>query len=103
MTVRHFAGFVAGLLDRAGSTPDDIDCVVAHQASPGALAHMVKACGFRPGRVVDISAEYGNQIAASIPFVLDLAREQGLARPGQRIAMLGTSAGVSFGGLIVDL
>ncbi len=96
---RHFAGFVTDLLARAGWAHGDVDLVIPHQASPAALAHMIRQTGFAPEKVVQIAAEYGNQIAASIPFTLDLARRNGLIRPGMRVLFLGTSAGVSFGGL----
>lgn len=103
VTAKHFGAFVDALLQRAQTRREAIDRVVAHQASPGALAHMTRICGFRPDQVVNIAAQFGNQIAASIPFTLDHARETGLVRQGDRIAILGTSAGVSFGGLILDV
>lgn len=103
VTAKHFAGFVDALLAEAGTRREEIARVIAHQASPGALAHLTRLCGFRADQVVTLAAEVGNQIAASIPFVLDHAREAGLVRAGDRIAVLGTSAGVSFGGLVLDL
>ena len=103
ITARHFGGFVDALLAQADTRRKDIACVIAHQASPGALAHMIHLCGFSADQVVNIAAEYGNQIAASIPFVLDHARQAGRVRRGDRILILGTSAGVSFGGLVMDI
>lgn len=103
ITAKHFGPFVEDLLDRAKTKRDELACVIAHQASPGALSHLIKLCGFEQGQVVDIAAQYGNQIAASIPFTLDLARQTGRVRPGDRILILGTSAGVSFGGLVLDV
>lgn len=103
VTARHFGDFVAELLRRAATSRDAIDRVIAHQASPAALAHMTRICGFRNDQVVDIATRYGNLIAASIPFTLDYARESGLVRDGNRIAILGTSAGVSFGGMVLDV
>lgn len=103
LAAKHFDGFVQELLKKADTKLSEIDCVIAHQASPGALEHMTRSCGFSPDQVVNIVADYGNQIAASIPFVLDHARRGGRIRTGDRIAILGTSAGVSFGGLVLDL
>lgn len=100
---RHFGGFVDDLLARAGWAHDRVDLVIPHQASPAALAHMIRQTGFAPERVVQIAAGYGNQIAASIPFALDLARREGRVRPGMRVLFLGTSAGVSFGGLALEV
>ena len=99
LAAQHFAGFVTELLNRAGWRRDEVDLVVPHQASPAGLAHMIRLTGFAPDRVVNIAAEVGNQIAASIPFSLDMARRRGRIAPGGRLLMLGTSAGLSFGGL----
>ncbi|UCI06617.1 3-oxoacyl-ACP synthase III family protein [Mesorhizobium sp. B1-1-8] len=102
VTSRHFNGFVSALLERAGWRRDDVDLVVPHQASPFALAHMARQTGFAPEKLVDISARFGNQIAASIPFALDIARRDGRAAPGMKLLFLGTSAGVSFGGMALE-
>lgn len=102
LTARHFAGFVKDLMAGAGwDSPPDL--VVPHQASPGGLAHMVRLTGFDPATVMDVAADYGNQIAASIPVVLDLARRGGRLPAGTRVLVLGTSAGVSFGGLALEV
>lgn len=96
VTSKHFVPFVDDLLAEAGWHRDEIDLIVPHQASPMALAHMIRQCGFDPARVVDICANVGNQIAASIPFALTHAKDR--LRRGDKVLLLGTSAGVSFGG-----
>ena len=103
LTALHFRGFVDDLLTRAGWQRDEVNLVVPHQASPAALAHMVRQCGFRPDQAVMIAETVGNQIAASIPFALDVARQDGRLRDGARVVLLGTSAGVSFGGMALVL
>lgn len=102
LTAKHFGKFVGGLLENANTERAQVDRVIAHQASPGALVHMIKLCGFETEQVVNIASQVGNQIAASIPFTLDYAREHKLVKKGDRILMLGTSAGVSFGGVVMD-
>lgn len=99
VTSRHFNRFVTDLLERAGWSHDEVDLVVPHQASPFALSHMARQTGFAREKLVDIAARHGNQIAASIPFALDVARRQGRVTPGAKVLFLGTSAGVSFGGM----
>lgn len=99
---RHFKGFVEELLARAGWNRQQVDIVIPHQASPFALAHMVRQVGFAPEKLVDIVARYGNQIAASIPFALDIARREGRIAAGSKVLFLGTSAGVSFGGMALE-
>lgn len=103
ITAKHFGGFVDDLLAQADTAHNQINRVIAHQASPGALTHLVRVCGFETDQVVNIAADVGNQIAASIPFVLDHAIESGMVKSGDRIALLGTSAGVSFGGIVLDV
>ena len=100
---RHFGTFVADLLARAGWDHGDVDLVIPHQASPAGLAHMIRQTGFAPDRVIRIAASHGNQIAASIPFALDIARREGRLCPGMRVLFLGTSAGISFGGLALEV
>jgi 3-oxoacyl-[acyl-carrier-protein] synthase-3 len=98
LTSRHFKTFVDDLLQQAGWTQSEVDLVIPHQASPSGLEHMIRQTGLDRDRVVRIIEDHGNQIAASIPFAFDIAREKGLLSEGSRVLMLGTSAGVSFGG-----
>ncbi len=90
--------FVERLLQKADWRQDEVDLVVPHQASPHALAHIIKRCGFAADRVVDFVSVLGNQVAASWPIAFYKAREQGRIKPGMKLLILGTSAGVSLGG-----
>ncbi len=102
VVAQHFEAFVDELLARAGWRKADVDLVVPHQASPLALAHLSSRTGFAADRIVDISRDFGNQIAASIPTALDVARRTGRLSRGMKILLLGTSAGVSLGGLAME-
>ncbi|WP_321382321.1 3-oxoacyl-[acyl-carrier-protein] synthase III C-terminal domain-containing protein [Rhizobium sp.] len=102
LTSRCFAGFVAHLLHIAGWQLDEVDLVIPHQASPLALDHMARQVGIKREKLVDITRDYGNQVSASIPFALDIARKQGRLPPGSKVLFLGTSAGVSFGGMAME-
>lgn len=103
LTATRFPDFVSRVLDRAGWRREDVDMVVPHQASPLALAHLVKRCGFPKEKIIDIVADYGNQVAASIPTALHLARASGRLPAGAKVLILGTSAGVSFGGMAIEV
>jgi 3-oxoacyl-[acyl-carrier-protein] synthase-3 len=98
-TLRSFPAFLDRLLAQAGWGRGDVDVVVPHQASPGTLAHLARRSGFRPDVVVDIARDLGNQVAASLPTALHRARRDGRLGEGRRALLLGTSAGISFGGL----
>jgi 3-oxoacyl-[acyl-carrier-protein] synthase III len=102
LTLRHFNAFIDEVLERAGWKAADVDLVVPHQASPFGLMHLARQTGFDGDRLVNIAADHGNQIAASLPFAFDFARKAGRIRAGTRVLMLGTAAGVSIGGLALQ-
>jgi 3-oxoacyl-[acyl-carrier-protein] synthase-3 len=88
-----------GVIDRAlrdaGIAMNDLACVICHQASAPGVEHVKRLFAARSGRVVDIFASTGIQIAASIPTVLAYGLETGRAKPGDLILLLGTAAGIS--------
>lgn len=98
---RYLPDFVSELLAEAGLVLEDIDWIVPHQASHLALAHLSQRLGFAPERVINIFADYGNQVAASLPTALDLAIADGRIQRGQTLLLLGTGAGLSLGGAVV--
>jgi len=103
LTAGKFPDFVDHLLASANWDRDSVDIVVPHQASPLALAHLVKRCGFPREKVIDIVATHGNQVAASIPTALHFARMKQQMRRGSKVILVGTSAGVSFGGMAIEI
>ncbi len=103
LTAARFPPFVERLLASAKWRHDEVDVVVPHQASQLALGHLAKRCGFPKEKIVDIVATHGNQIAASIPTALHVARQQGRIGRGSKVVLLGTSAGVSFGGVAIEI
>ncbi len=103
LTASHFPGFVDGLIAAAGWQRDQITRVIPHQASPLGLRHVMKVCKFAPEAFVDMVSEFGNMIAASIPFVMARERAAGRIAAGDKVLLLGTSAGVSFGGLALEI
>lgn len=102
ITAAALPGFLDRLLGRSGLERKDIDLVVPHQASPHALAHIIRRGGFPEARVFDRVRTIGNQVAASIPTALCMARAEGLVRPGMRVLLIGTSAGVSLAGAVLE-
>jgi 3-oxoacyl-[acyl-carrier-protein] synthase-3 len=100
MALRKVRPLVEGLLSDHGLAPADVDWVVPHQASGPGLA-MVPRIGFPVERIVNVVAEYGNCVAASIPMALAWLAESGRVRRGQRVLLVGTGAGFSAGGALV--
>ena len=101
LAVRHLPPFVDRLLEAAGTTLDDLPVVVPHQASHHALSWLRQRLGLAEGRLVDIYADHGNQVAASLPSALHAAIESGRLRRGDHALLLGTGAGLSIGGIVL--
>jgi 3-oxoacyl-[acyl-carrier-protein] synthase-3 len=102
LVLAHLPRFVDRLFAKAGLTREQVDWIVPHQASLLALRHLTRRLGFQSGRVVDIFAEFGNQVAASLPTALDVAIRDGRIQRGHRVLLLGSGAGLSIGGIILE-
>ena len=100
-TARLFPGFLDRLLAEAGVAAKDIDVVVPHQASRGAIDHLARVIGGGGDRIVDIFDTYGNRVAASLPHALHVAREQGRLVPGANVLLVGSAAGITLGGMVI--
>lgn len=103
MVAEHLIPFIESVLKKAGVTKDDIDLWVPHQASHLGLKHMTMRLGIDEDKVMNIYADYGNQVSASMPTALHIARESGRLQSGQTVMLLGTGAGVLFGALVWQL
>lgn len=102
LAAAHLPAFVERLLERAKLTRDQLDWIVPHQASQLALSHLSKRLGFAHNKVINIFAEHGNQVAASLPTALDIAIRDGRIQRGHRLLLLGAGAGLSLGGVVLE-
>ena len=98
----YLPDFLERLLQRTGLSRQQIDWVVPHQASHLALSHLTKKLDFPPEKVINIFANHGNQIAASLPTALDVAVRDGRIRRGHKLLLIGTGAGLSLGGMVLE-
>lgn len=98
---RYLPGFLRKLLDQAGVKLGDLACIVPHQASAPALEHGLARLGLPGEKVIRIFADSGNQIASSIPSALHEAIITDRLQRGELVLLLGTSAGISLGGMVL--
>lgn len=96
-------GFLQRLFQGSGRGLSDIDLIVPHQASHLSMQHLQKRLDVPAQRVVDIYAQHGNQVCASLPTALHEALAGGRARRGSQLLMLGSAAGVTLGGMVLAL
>ncbi|MDB6132657.1 MAG: beta-ketoacyl-ACP synthase [Verrucomicrobiales bacterium] len=96
--------FTARLLGAAGLRGwEDLKLVIPHQGSLMAMRLLRKRLGIPEERFFVHAQDGANTIAATIPIGLHDAWAQGRIGRGDRIALMGTSAGLSIGGVILEL
>ena len=101
ISARHLPRFLKKLLGEAGVGFNDLACIVPHQASGPALDHGLARLGVPVEKVIRIFNTVGNQIATSIPTALHHAITSGRLQRGDLAMLVGTSAGLSLGGIVV--
>lgn len=100
MAVPHTQTLLANLLGDLGLTIGDIDLVVPHQASGPAL-RILSRFGIPDEKVVNMVADWGNCISASLPMALAHANAEGRLKRGDLVLLLGTGAGLSVAGMVL--
>jgi 3-oxoacyl-[acyl-carrier-protein] synthase-3 len=101
-TARHFPGFLDRLLADANLDRAEIDLVVPHQASAPALQHLQAVLGCGPERMIDIFAEHGNQVATSLFHAFHVAITDARLKQGMKVLLVGSSAGISLAGAVIE-
>lgn len=102
MAARLMPAFTEELLQATGSRMSDFKAVVPHQGSAMAVRLLRKKLGISEEQLVYITPEHGNTIAASIPMGLHEAIRSGRITRGDRVLLIGTAAGLTLGGLVLD-
>lgn len=94
--------FVETIFKDTGLTIDDVKLVVPHQASAPAMKLIRKKLNVKEENFMTIFEDYGNMISASIPLALHEAIQQEKIKRGDKVLLLGTSAGLSIGGILLE-
>ena len=90
------------LRQKINITKDDIDWFVPHQANVRIIETAAKKLGVPMDKFIVTLDHYGNTSSASIPLALCEATEKGIIRRGQKIALIGFGAGLTYGGIIME-
>jgi len=89
--------FIDKTLKEKNLSLDDIDWIVPHQASQASLNHIVRMLKVDKSKLIDIFKNHGNQVAASIPTALHELCSTKELKSGEKVMLIGTSAGVGLG------
>jgi 3-oxoacyl-[acyl-carrier-protein] synthase-3 len=90
------------LLGPSGMTLQDFRLVIPHQASLSGMELMRRKLDIPEDRWVATLPRFGNTIASAIPLALHEAIRAGRLKRGERVLMIGTSAGFSIGGVALE-
>jgi len=103
LAAKIIPSFLSDVMAQIDGGIGSVDLVVPHQASHLGMAHAAKILDLPVSRIVNIYETHGNQVAASIPTALHEAVVSGRAKPGSRLLLMGTAAGLTVGGMVLDL
>lgn len=88
--------------EKTGITKDDIDWFVPHQANIRIIETAAKKLGVSMDRFIVTLDHYGNTSSASIPLALCEGVEKGMIKRGQKLALIGFGAGLTYGGIVLE-
>lgn len=92
---------VRGLLERAGTTLDEVDFVVFHQANRYILDNLARKLRIPAEKFWNSMRECGNTVSSTIPIALEQARQAGRIHPGDRILLTGFGVGYSWAAALI--
>ena len=84
-----------------GTTPDDLDWFVPHQANRRIIEASADKLGIAREKVVITVEHHGNTSAASIPLALDVARKDGRIKQGDLVMLEAIGGGFTWGSALV--
>lgn len=94
--------FINGFFQNSNISKDEIKLFIPHQASVSGMALIRKKLEIPEEKWMNIIEQYGNMISASIPLSLGMAIDQNKILRGDKVCLMGTSAGFGIGALILE-
>jgi 3-oxoacyl-(acyl-carrier-protein) synthase III len=95
LAVTRIPALVTDVLMKLDWALDDVALVIPHQVSRSVIERVASLLGYPLDRCMVTLDRFGNTAAASIPFALNLAIEEGRAVVGDKILLVGGAAGFS--------
>ncbi len=90
------------VLQQAGVSIDELDCLIPHQANVRILQATARRLKLPMEKVISTLDRHGNTSAASIPLALDMAVRDGRIRAGQRLVVEGVGGGFTWGAALLE-
>ncbi len=99
--VREMEDAVREILEQHALSPDQIACVIPHQANVRIIEAVSKSLDLPLSRFIINLDRYGNTSAASIPLALDEARRTQRLHRGDTSLLVAFGAGLTYGSALV--
>lgn len=96
IAVRTMDGAIAEVMEENGLKPEDITCLVPHQANLRIIEAIRERLKLSPDKVVTNLEKYGNTSAASIPIALDEAVREGRIKTNDIILFVAFGGGLTW-------
>lgn len=88
--------------EKVGITKDDIDWFIPHQANVRIIETAAKKLKVGMDKFIITLDHFGNTSSASIPLALNEGIEKGIVKRGQKLALIGFGAGLTYGGIVME-
>ncbi|SIP90547.1 3-oxoacyl-[acyl-carrier-protein] synthase III [Rhizobium sp. RU35A] len=102
---KHAVGMITDVIEAAfestGTTAEDLDWLVPHQANRRIIDGSAKKLGIPPEKVVVTVDLHGNTSAASIPLALSVAADDGRIQKGDLVMLEAMGGGFTWGALLI--
>lgn len=90
-------------MELAQVTSEDISLFIPHQANIRIIEATIKRAKIPPEKTYICIDRIGNISAGTIPIGLDLARQEGRIKEGDKVLMAAFGAGFTWGGAVIQL
>jgi 3-oxoacyl-[acyl-carrier-protein] synthase-3 len=87
--------------EATGTTAEDLDWFVPHQANKRIITASADKLGIAPDKVVITVDRHGNTSAASIPLALDVAKRDGRIKEGDLVMIEAIGGGFTWGSALI--
>jgi 3-oxoacyl-[acyl-carrier-protein] synthase-3 len=102
---KHAVAMVTDVIEDAfkatGTTAEQIDWFVPHQANQRIIDDSARKLGIAPQKVVSTVAKHGNTSAASIPLALSVAVADGRIKRGDLVMLEAMGGGFTWGAVLL--
>ena len=102
---KHAVGMITDVIvdafEATGTTADDVDWLVPHQANKRIIDASAKKLNIAPQKVVLTVDLHGNTSAASIPLALTTAASDGRIKQGDLVLLEAMGGGFTWGSVLL--